>query len=187
MEEISYTGANSAVRRKPSKRLILFGTFFVIILLLLGSVAYFVTSGGEENNQESITLDQREESEVSEAIPTEEPEETEAPTPTKEPTPGPTESTTNRANIRVAIQNGSGVAGVAGEAAAILREAGYNVVSTGNADSFDYQDVTIQVKAARRSALSGLQSALSEEYTIGETSSDLSADATYDALVIIGQ
>jgi len=71
-------------------------------------------------------------------------------------------------------------------AADILRDAGYEVVSTGNADNFEYEDVTIQVKASAEVALELLEEDLSKSYTIGETSTDLSEDESFDALVIIG-
>ena len=96
-------------------------------------------------------------------------------------------SNSQKSSIKVAIQNGSGEAGVGGVAAEVLKKAGYDVVSTGNADNFDYTDVTIQVKAAKKSALALLEDDLSTDYTIGTTSSDLPADTSYDALVIIGK
>lgn len=194
MEEISYSGANSPIKRRVSKRLMLFSVFFVIILLLLGSVAYFVTSSGENEPEETIAIEENTESiestdsSISES-PTEVPEVTEAPTSTPKATPVPTEASAGAANssVEIAVQNGSGEAGVAGEAADILIAEGYKVVSTGNAENFEYTGVTIQVKAARKSILSGIESALSKDYTVSKATSDLPTDASYDALVIIGK
>ncbi|MDO8599969.1 MAG: LytR C-terminal domain-containing protein [bacterium] len=98
-----------------------------------------------------------------------------------------TQSDSQKASIKVVVQNGSGEAGVGSKAADILKSAGYDVVSTANADNFDYTDVTIQVKAAKKSALSLLEGDLSSDYTIGKTSADLPVDTSYDALVIIGK
>lgn len=190
MEEISYSGGSSKIRRRISKRFALFGIFFVIILLLLGSVVYFVTrSNSQEKDTKSIILEENVQPQVTEEESTPTPEETEAPSPTSKPTPVPTTGSSNsqKASIKVAVQNGSGEAGVGGTAAEILRKAGYDVVSTGNADNFDYTDVNIQVKAAKKSALALLEDDLSADYTIGDTSSDLPADTSYDALVIIGK
>lgn len=121
------------------------------------------------------------------------PSETTEPTPepTEEPTPTPASSVDaatglDRADLSVIVQNGSGTAGAAGEAAELLRDLGYNVVSTGNADNFDYEDVTIRVKSSEKDYLPLLNKDLSDEYSIGDTSSDLSATSSADAIVIIG-
>ncbi len=191
MQEISYSGSKSPIRKRLSKRVILFGTFFIIILALLGSVFYFVTRGNSaEQVTKSITLPDNSEPEVTEEEPSLTPEESSAPTPTPKPTAVPTKATqsdSQKASIKVVVQNGSGEAGVGGKAADILKSAGYDVISTANADNFDYTDVTIQVKAAKKSALSLLEGDLSSDYTIGKTSADLPVDTSYDALVIIGK
>lgn len=189
MEEISYSGGPSPIRKKLSKRILLFGVFFVIILLLLGGVFYFVTRGNSESEtSKTITLPQDQEPTIEESeTPT--PEPTEAATeetPTKTPTKAPSQST-NENQISVAVQNGSGESGVAAKAAEILKGAGYTIASTGNADNFDYTNVTIRVKASKKSILADLESALSSDYTIGDTSTDLSEGQSYDALVIIGK
>lgn len=189
MEEISYSGANSPIRRKISKRLILFSVFFVIILLLLGSVAYFVTSGDKAEEPSTVSFEENTEPTVISETPTEEPSETEAPTPSIKATVAPTKAAAaaDKSDIEIAIQNGSGEAGVAGSASDILTSAGYTVVSTGNADNFDYTGVTIQVKATKKSILTGIEDALNEDYTVSKSTSDLPTDASYDALVIIGK
>lgn len=190
MEEISYSGANSPIKRKLSKRLILFSVFFVIILLLLGSVAYFVTSGEKvEKPNDVVTEEKSEPVEVSEA-PTEKPSETKTPTPSVKVSPAPTKASSassDKSSIEIAIQNGSGEAGVAGGASSILKAAGYTIASTGNAENFDYTGVTIQVKATKKSILTGIEDALNEDYTVTKSTSDLPSDASYDALVIIGK
>src|SRR3990167_9003906 len=84
------------------------------------------------------------------------------------------------------FQNGSGEAGVAGKAAGILKDLGY-LASTGNADNFNYSNVTIQVKSTKSDYLALLKKDLSASYTIGSSSSDLSATSSADALVIIGK
>lgn len=192
MEEISYSGSTSPSKKRISKRVALFGIFFIIILLLLGSVAYFVTSGNapDEEDSTSITLEEDSGDEViAEEEPTEEPEETKAPSPSKSPTKAPAEDDENTpaSSGSVAVQNGSGESGVAGAAAEIIREAGFTVASTGNADNFEYTDVTIQVKNSRKSILADLEEVLSKDYTIGDTSTDLPETTSYDALVIIGK
>jgi hypothetical protein len=85
------------------------------------------------------------------------------------------------------IENGSGQAGVASKASDYLTGLGYNVSSTGNADNFNYTNVTIQVKSGQSDFLPLLTKDLGVNYTIGNTSSDLPDSASEDALVIIGQ
>lgn len=189
MEEISYSGSKLPIKRRISKRIALFGIFFIIILLLLGSVAYFVTRGNSgEQVTESITLPDNSEPEVTEEEPTTAPEE--SPEPTKEeeeeePTAAPTSATSTAGSV--AVQNGSGESGVAAAAAAILRDSGFSIATTGNADNFEYTNVTIQVKNSKKSILSDLEEALSKDYTIDKTSTDLAESSSYDALVIIGK
>ncbi len=45
--------------------------------------------------------------------------------------------------MKVAVQNGCGVSGAADYIASILRGYGFNVVSVGNADRFDYDETKI--------------------------------------------
>jgi len=188
MDEISYSGAKTPIRKKISKRVALFGIFFLIILLLLGSVAYFVTRGNSSDQvTESITLPEESEPEITEEESTPTPEESPTPTKEKEPTATPTKASTQASAGSVSVQNGSGEAGVAAAAAAVLRDAGFSIASTGNADNFDYTDVTIQVKNSKKSLVVSLEEALSSDYTIGKTSTDLAESSEYDALVIIGK
>jgi hypothetical protein len=49
--------------------------------------------------------------------------------------------------VSVAVYNGSGTSGLAGEAAAQLEGAGYTVTETGNADSMDYETTEIRYAA----------------------------------------
>lgn len=93
----------------------------------------------------------------------------------------------NRSKLSIAVVNGSGIEGTAGKAATILKDLGYNVVSTGNADNFDYAGVTIKVKKEMSNFLDLLKKDLSKEYTVSATSSDLSPDSSTDALIIIGK
>jgi hypothetical protein len=110
-------------------------------------------------------------------------------TPTLTPTVNPVDKTTglDRSKLSVIVQNGSGEDGVAGKAETVLKNLGYDVVSTGNADNFNYTNVVIQVKAARSDYLSLLKTDLGLSYTIGSNSADLPDSFSSNALVIIGQ
>jgi hypothetical protein len=190
MEEISYSGSRDYSKKKLPRRLLLFSGLFLVTLFLLGSVGYFITrsdsSSPTPQDEVGITLPP-ENQEVSETqAPTQSPSPTPAKTtPSKSPSASPTVAKSTQ--LDVSVQNGSGVTGAAKSAAAVLTTAGYNVVSTGNADTSDYTDITIQIKNSKKSELAALDKALSKEYTVGSTSTDLSESTSYDALVIVGK
>jgi hypothetical protein len=93
----------------------------------------------------------------------------------------------DRSKLTVTVENGSGVEGVAGKAADVLKTFGYNIVSTGNADNYDYQGVTIKVKSDQKDFVNLLKQDLSKDYTVTASSSDLPSDSSTQAIVIIGK
>lgn len=93
----------------------------------------------------------------------------------------------DRTTLSITVQNGSGAEGAAGKAATILKDAGYNSPSTGNADNFNYEGVTIKVKVNKNDFLNLLNKDLSREYTVTASSSDLPLIFPTDALIIIGK
>lgn len=93
----------------------------------------------------------------------------------------------DRTKITITVENGSGQVGVAGKASDFLKEKGYNVSSTGNADKYTYSGATIKVKSSASSYLDLLKKDLSEKYTISSTSSDLPKDSSTDAIIIVGK
>lgn len=93
----------------------------------------------------------------------------------------------DRSKLTVEVQNGSGETGVAGKGSTVLKGFGYKVVSTGNADNFDYVNATIKVKSTKANYLALLKKDLGFSYTVGSASADLSSDSSADALVIIGK
>ncbi len=93
----------------------------------------------------------------------------------------------DRTKLSVTVQNGSGTEGAARKAADILKEFGYNVASTGNADNYNYQGVTVKVKKDKANFVDLLKKDLSKDYTVATTSSDLSSSSPTDALIIIGK
>jgi LCP family protein required for cell wall assembly len=72
------------------------------------------------------------------------------------PVPGTTAPTTTApatvqpAQVKVAVFNGSGVSGLAGQTANELRAQGFTVTSTGNADSMDYSATEIRYAAGEQ-------------------------------------
>lgn len=117
---------------------------------------------------------------------------TSAPTPTKSaPTPTKTSGNDNttgldRSDLSIAIFNGSGETGAASKMSTFLKDLGYTIASTGNADNFDYQKVTIRIKSGKSDYLALLKKDLEASYTVGLTSEDLTATSSADANVIVG-
>lgn len=93
----------------------------------------------------------------------------------------------DRSKLSIAVANGSGIEGTAGKAATILKDLGYNVVSTENADNFNYEGATIKVKKEKGNFLNLLKKDLSKDYTVSASSSDLPSSSSSDALIIIGK
>ncbi|HZQ29803.1 MAG TPA: LytR C-terminal domain-containing protein [Patescibacteria group bacterium] len=178
------TSGMPSKRRNPKKLLLILGA--IVVLLLLGN---FVRGKIFKSSPA--------------ATPTPTPVATETPSPSPEESSSPSASPTatpkaavnsvdkasglDRANLSVAIQNGSGESGVAGTASTFLTGLGYNVTSTGNADNFNFTGVTVQVKSSKSDFLSLLKKDLSTKYTVSSATSDLSATSSADALVIIGK
>ncbi len=170
----------------------------LLILLLTGiflGIRYF---GGESGSKiQGMLPTTPTPTESSTPTPTEEPTPTEAekdetPTPdpkkTGTPTPSPTAGAVADKNaLTVSVLNGSGVSGVAAEMKTTLTKLGYAVVSTGNADNFDYENVTIKVKPTKKNSLAKLKSDLSADYTVGDATADLASSETADAVVIVGK
>ncbi len=93
----------------------------------------------------------------------------------------------DRSKLSVIVQNGSGTEGVAGKGANILKDLGYDVASTGNADNYNYTGVTIKVKKENSNFIDLLKKDLAKNYTITATSSDLPSSSPTDSLIIIGK
>ncbi|MBI2074599.1 MAG: C39 family peptidase [Candidatus Levybacteria bacterium] len=94
----------------------------------------------------------------------------------------------DRSKLTLSILNGAGKIGAASEAIDILRDFGYHVTSTGNAENSDYENVTIKIKNSKIDYTGLLKKDLDlAQYKIASISSDLTQDLPFDAVVIIGQ
>src|SRR5690606_3222626 len=109
---------------------------------------------------------------------------TASPAPTVPETPEESSESADldRSELSIVIQNGSGKAGVAGSASTTLKNLGYTIHSTGNADKYDYEETVIRLSAENKAYLELLKNDLSKTYTIGETSTNYTG--TGDALII---
>lgn len=137
----------------------------VILLIIAGAVYFFFmrNQGAGKTAETEITPT----SNVSEASPT--PEEVD---------PG---------EYDIEILNGSGIAGEAGRAQELLESEDYTVVSTGNADEFDYTDTVIQASdEVSEDWLDDLKDILGRNYTVQSSVEDLDTDSEADVVIIVG-
>lgn len=101
-------------------------------------------------------------------------------------TPTPTEVPIVRGDIKVEVQNGSGIAGLASKGKKVLEDAGYTMVTTANADNYEYKGVMVKAKTAAISAF--VVSDIKDTYTSATVSSTLlDTTSTVDAIVILGK
>lgn len=185
-------------QRRP-KTLLILAVFLVLLGVLLFAGSQLLTTKSSEKNAES-----NKPAPTAIIAPSDTPAPTESPTPTpgKKGTPTLTPSPTgkqaatttsvdkatglDRSTLTVEVQNGSGVSGAASKMSTLLKDAGYTVGTTGNADNFDYQGVTIQVKSTKSKYLPLLKKDVSASYTVTDSSTSL-ASSTADAVIIVGK
>lgn len=173
--------------------------YFVVITLIVvvGILIFGITrifTGGQNNKDGNPTPTATPETlPTEEPIPTEEPDTTPKKEPTKTPTPKPTVNPIDgvtgldRSKLSIQILNGSGAAGAGKRASDLLENLGYNVTQIGNAETFDFEKTTIQIKSGEDDFLALLKKDLSSEYSVGTTSADLSSGSNADAIVTIGK
>ncbi|KKQ96489.1 MAG: hypothetical protein A3C27_03270 [Candidatus Levybacteria bacterium RIFCSPHIGHO2_02_FULL_39_36] len=177
----------------PKKIFIILFSIVIVGLIIFGTTRFFAGGKSEQNSEPAPTA---------EAFPTDIPEPTEEisptqepkkPTPTKIPTPKPTvnpvDKTTglDRSNLSIHVLNGSGAGRASKKASDFLESLGYNVIQIGNAENFNYEKTTIQIKSAKEEFLSLLKKDLSSNYSLGTTSADLASDSRPDTIVIVGK
>ncbi len=106
-------------------------------------------------------------------------------TPVEEATPTPEE--VDREAYDIEVQNGSGIAGLAGQAQQFLEDAGFTVIDIGNADETDYEETVIYASEDVDEAwLDELKDVLGEEYDVQSQVEELDMETDADVVVIIG-
>ncbi len=186
---------NDSNRGSGNKKRVILIVLGVIILIALVVYAVIATGGKGESDVdltptptavETPTPTLPEETPTPEASPT--PTTKATPTPTTKVTPTKTSSTSelDRSNLKLAVLNGSGVAGAATKMSDALKDLGYEVASSGNADNFEYAKTEIQVKSTKKAYLDMLKEDLGDDYTIGSATSDYTGEDA-DGVVIVGK
>lgn len=155
---------------KPSKVL----WIMVIIFLLIGVV---VAGTAAYNWSKSTTPSTSQTPVVTETTP--------VPT-TVPPTVTPSASL-DKSLISIQVLNGTGEPGLAGKVKAALQEAGFNDISTGNADAYTYSKTILSIKEEKVAYTQDVLSALKSLYPQIDTPSTLSATSNYDAIITIGK
>ena len=185
-QEIPNTFNPKTRRPLPKKTVVL---IIFIVLVVLSVIFVKVTSKQTTQSTETISTSPSPIESNVPSTPEVSSSPTESPTPTPKPSVNPVDKASglDRSKLNVVIQNGSGETGVATKGSDYLKGLGYNVSSTGNADNYNYTNVSIQVKSTKSDYLSLLKKDLGFNYTIGSTSADLSTSLSEDALVIIGK
>lgn len=111
---------------------------------------------------------------------------TNTPLPTTVATPVPSVSPVAVNTYSVSVLNGSGKAGEAGRAKALLEKAGFKVSRATNADSFDFEQTIVQAKASvSAEVIAKAIDSLKPTYTAVKSDA-LSPQSSYDIIVTVG-
>jgi len=103
---------------------------------------------------------------------------------TSSPSPIP-EVTIDPKEYSIAVFNGSGISGQAGEFKTLLEGRGYLVKSTANADKEDYTEVQISAKKTVSSSfITDLKKIISTSFTVNEKTTKLDASAPADLEIV---
>ncbi len=105
---------------------------------------------------------------------------------TNEVTGSAQEQPLEKADLKIKILNGRGVAGTAADAKEFLTNLGWQVTEVDNASSFDFEKTQIQIKESKLKFLNLLTKDLENDYTIIE-GEKLSETESFDALITIGK
>jgi hypothetical protein len=97
-------------------------------------------------------------------------------------TPETATSTRPPSGIRVEVLNGSGQEGVGGKVAAVLRDAGFQVVSVRNADRFDYPRTLVAARGTDVGRAQAVARKLDGSQVIRQR-----APVDWDVTVVIGR
>lgn len=103
--------------------------------------------------------------------------------PTAVPTP-----VIDKKTINIKVLNGTGTKGFAGDVKEILQKKGYSEILTGNADTFDNEKTTVQVKDDKKVSLQLVLADLKDRVTIDkENITTLSKDESADIILVVGK
>ena len=93
----------------------------------------------------------------------------------------------NRADLAIAVLNGSGEKGAAAGVSNYLGGLGYKIARVGNADAYSYLNLTVQVKKSKSGFAGLLKKDLESNSAFASVSASISDDIINDAEVIVGK
>jgi hypothetical protein len=103
------------------------------------------------------------------------------------PTGGKDKSSQERTKLQVAVLNGSGVPGAAKGISATLNSLGYTIATVGNAETFDYKNITIKVKKSKSAYLPILKKDVTDNAPNTPVAANVDDTIATDAEVIVGK
>lgn len=151
---------NFVTERKKSKKALFSLILVVIVLTVVGAFIFNKKSSKQTEPTPSPTS---------------------IPTPTQTPKPA-----FDKADWSLEVLNGSGVTGAAKKIADKLKEMGYQIVKTGNADKDSYEKTQILVKSDLKEKLDLLIADLKDVIKIASVGGELK-DSTASARIILGK
>lgn len=112
-----------------------------------------------------------------------------APTPTASvlPTAVPVKVIVNRSDLKIQVQNGSGVSGAASVTKEYLEGLGYSGVVIGNADADTYKGFTYSIKASKNDFADLLKKDLMSKYPTASSADVLDSSSDYDVVIVLGK
>ena len=179
--------------KKPRKIGVLFAFAFFVIIILIGLYVLGASKKSSSPIVPTVTV-------TPTIIPvvTKGPDITDTPTGKQTPTPSPKSgkisptptptkqsATLDRSKLKVAVLNGSGIAGAAKNISSYLSGLGYDVTTVGNAKTFDYTNLTIVITKAKSPYLTLLKKDLAQKSA--SISATVDDTINTDAEVIIGK
>ena len=184
----------SYIERSPqrSRKIWIFAGVGIFIVLVLGGL-YLLGSNVKKqqalDNTSPVAKNMPTTTPVPTLLPTSEPS-VAALSPTgggkKSPTPTKTPEI-DRSELKIAVLNGSGVAGAAKGTSSYLNGLGYTIKRVGNADNYTYKNITIRVNKGKSEFLPILKADLEKNSETGSVSASLADVASADAEVIVGK
>src|SRR5438552_2737080 len=155
----------------------------IVVIILIGGFLLYRSSQSKKQEAKKIVIATP--SPTKEVTPTQEA----TPSPELSPTKAKTSAkVTSAKDLSIEVLNGSGEEGVASKVRDFLANKGYKNLDVGNADNFNYQDITVRIKEDKKQFLSELENDLKSSYTISTNSGTiLSASSAVDASVIVGK
>jgi hypothetical protein len=166
------------VVEEKNNAVILVGAFAAIVLVVVGG-GIFMLRGGDSNSSDDLA-NVPEDSAVLSETSTDTVAEAEIPEEVVEET-----VEVDKTEHAIRVENGAGIAGVAGAAQTFLEGLEYNVASIGNSDTQDYDKTVLRFKASSDVIKEMLVKDMESEYAV-EVGDPLDDGAEYDVLVTIG-